>query len=63
MDEKLNSQQILKDADELLGSEMIEIEGGNSSSCGGEATDFSAIEAPSGGCSSCNKTQSCQTHT
>lgn len=59
---KKELKNISLDADKLLDSEMVKIEGGNvSSSCGGD--DQTSIEAPWGGCSSCNKNNSCQTRT
>ncbi|KXO16430.1 hypothetical protein HMPREF3202_01394 [Prevotella bivia] len=40
------------------------LEGGVASeSCAADHSENSTIQAPWGGCSSCNKTQSCQTHT
>ena len=60
----INSRKITLDADLLLDAEMQILEGGVASeSCAADHSENSTIQAPWGGCSSCNKTQSCQTHT
>ena len=68
-DKKQRALNIQKEASILLASEMSEVKGGTmSSTCvvvptepTGKVTD---TEIPSEwGCSSCNKSQSCQTHT
>jgi hypothetical protein len=63
MDMKKNKQLTL-DANLLLDAEMQTINGGaTTDNCITTHEDRSTIQAPWGGCSSCNKTQSCQTHT
>lgn len=71
MDKDVHNENLTlqKEALNLLASEMSEIKGGTMSSiCSGsltkpdqalESDEFSSAM----GCSSCNKTQSCQTHT
>lgn len=60
----INSRKITLDADLLLDAEMQILEGGAASeSCAVDHSENSTIQAPGGGCSSCNKTHSCQTHT
>lgn len=68
-DKQKESLSIQTEASTLLASEMSEIKGGTmASGCSADTTrpdqivkpdDFSSVM----GCSSCNKTQSCQTHT
>lgn len=57
---KKELEKISLDADKLLDSEMVKIEGGSESS-GCSADD--QLEAPWGGCEKCNKNNSCQTRT
>ncbi|MBE6337102.1 MAG: hypothetical protein E7066_10605 [Lentimicrobiaceae bacterium] len=71
MDKDVHNENLTlqKEALNLLASEMSEIKGGTmSSSCSGSLTKpGQALESDEflsvTGCSSCNKTQSCQTHT
>ena len=62
--ETINNRKITLDADLLLDAEMQTLEGGVASEgCAVDHSENSTIQAPWGGCGSCNKTRSCQTHT